>query len=400
MVVAYGLILPVPVLEAVPLGCFNLHASLLPRWRGAAPINRAIMAGDAETGVMVMRMAEGLDTGPIAMAERVPIGADMTAGDLHDALARLGADLMVRALGALERGTLATDAAAGRGRDLRGQDRQERDAHRLGEALEGRARPLPRTFAVSRRLVRACAGQRASRCCAPRAATVLARPAPCSTIASRSRAATARCGCSRSSAPASSRCRRRSFCAAPRSRPERDCREHPSANEAMTRRRSGRILIAAFSGSRRSRSGRANARATAISFSRSRPMTARCAATWPFRDCAWKTPTARTSRRPRAGRGRARPAAARDRQRADPRGASPVVEQGESLVFVLGDPAYYTPLRLQPRCRAAVRVPTMRARISWRCGLTKARRSPARSAILRRSRTWADHAPLQAHHRI
>ena len=106
IVVAYGLILPVPVLDAVPLGCFNLHASLLPRWRGAAPINRAVMAGDAETGVMVMRMEEGLDTGPIAMAERVPIGADMTAGELHDALALLGADLMVRALGALERGTL------------------------------------------------------------------------------------------------------------------------------------------------------------------------------------------------------------------------------------------------------------------------------------------------------
>jgi methionyl-tRNA formyltransferase len=106
VVVAYGLILPVPVLEAVPLGCFNLHASLLPRWRGAAPINRAIMAGDAESGVMVMRMAEGLDTGPIAMAERLAVAADMTAGELHDALARLGADLMVRALGALERGTL------------------------------------------------------------------------------------------------------------------------------------------------------------------------------------------------------------------------------------------------------------------------------------------------------
>jgi methionyl-tRNA formyltransferase len=106
VVVAYGLILPVPVLDAVPLGCFNLHASLLPRWRGAAPINRAIMAGDAESGVMVMRMAEGLDTGPIALAERLPIAADMTAGDLHDALARRGADLMVRALGALERGTL------------------------------------------------------------------------------------------------------------------------------------------------------------------------------------------------------------------------------------------------------------------------------------------------------
>ena len=106
VVVAYGLILPKPVLDAVPLGCFNLHASLLPRWRGAAPINRAIMAGDAETGAMVMKMEEGLDTGPIAMADRIAIAPDMTAGDLHDELARRGADLMVRALGALERGTL------------------------------------------------------------------------------------------------------------------------------------------------------------------------------------------------------------------------------------------------------------------------------------------------------
>jgi methionyl-tRNA formyltransferase len=106
VIVAYGLILPKPILEAFPLGCFNLHASLLPRWRGAAPINRAIMAGDRETGVMVMKMEEGLDTGPIAMAERVPIEADATAGDVHDRLARLGADLMVRALGAIERGSL------------------------------------------------------------------------------------------------------------------------------------------------------------------------------------------------------------------------------------------------------------------------------------------------------
>ena len=82
VVVAYGLILPKPILDAFPLGCFNLHASLLPRWRGAAPIHRAIMAGDRETGVMVMKMEEGLDTGPIAMAERVPIGADATTGEL------------------------------------------------------------------------------------------------------------------------------------------------------------------------------------------------------------------------------------------------------------------------------------------------------------------------------
>jgi methionyl-tRNA formyltransferase len=107
VVVAYGLILPLPVLDAVPLGCFNLHASALPRWRGAAPINRAIMAGDIETAAAVMRMDEGLDTGPVAMIDRVPIGADMTAGELHDQLAGLGADLMVCALAALEKDTLS-----------------------------------------------------------------------------------------------------------------------------------------------------------------------------------------------------------------------------------------------------------------------------------------------------
>jgi methionyl-tRNA formyltransferase len=106
VVVAYGLILPKPVLDAPKLGCFNVHASLLPRWRGAAPINRAVMAGDAESGVTIMRMDEGLDTGAMAMAERIPIGADMTAGELHDTLAPLGADLMVRALAAAERGSL------------------------------------------------------------------------------------------------------------------------------------------------------------------------------------------------------------------------------------------------------------------------------------------------------
>jgi methionyl-tRNA formyltransferase len=106
VVVAYGLILPPAILDAVPLGCFNLHASLLPRWRGAAPISRAIMAGDAESGVMVMKMDAGLDTGDVAMAERVPLTDAMTAGDLHDELARLGADLMVRAMAALSRGGL------------------------------------------------------------------------------------------------------------------------------------------------------------------------------------------------------------------------------------------------------------------------------------------------------
>ena len=106
IVVAYGLILPEEVLIAPRYGCLNLHASLLPRWRGAAPIQRAVMAGDAETGVMVMRMDKGLDTGPVCLSDRVDIGADETAGELHDRLAQLGADLMVRALAALERGSL------------------------------------------------------------------------------------------------------------------------------------------------------------------------------------------------------------------------------------------------------------------------------------------------------
>jgi methionyl-tRNA formyltransferase len=106
VVVAYGLILPRPILDVFALGCFNLHASLLPRWRGAAPIHRAVMAGDKETGVMVMKMEEGLDTGPVALERWVPIGPDATTGDLHDQLAQLGAKLMVVALGALERGSL------------------------------------------------------------------------------------------------------------------------------------------------------------------------------------------------------------------------------------------------------------------------------------------------------
>lgn len=106
VVVAYGLLLPKPILEAPQLGCLNLHGSLLPRWRGAAPIQRAVMTGDAQTGVMVMQMEEGLDTGPVAVGEVIPIGPEMTAGELHDQMMRVGADLMGRALAALERGSL------------------------------------------------------------------------------------------------------------------------------------------------------------------------------------------------------------------------------------------------------------------------------------------------------
>ena len=115
VVVAYGLILPKPILDAPRHGCLNLHASPLPRWRGAAPIQRAIMAGDTETAATVMRMDEGLDTGPVCLAERLAIGPQMTAGDVHDVLAQRGADLMVRALALMEQGTLncAPQSAAG-----------------------------------------------------------------------------------------------------------------------------------------------------------------------------------------------------------------------------------------------------------------------------------------------
>jgi len=114
IVVAYGLLLPKAILDAPRLGCFNLHGSLLPRWRGAAPIQRAVMAGDAETGVMVMRMDEGLDTGPVLMAERVKVDRK-TSGELTSELSRLGADLMVRALGALERGAVTPQPQAADG---------------------------------------------------------------------------------------------------------------------------------------------------------------------------------------------------------------------------------------------------------------------------------------------
>ena len=115
VVVAYGMILPQAILDAPKLGCFNLHASLLPRWRGAAPINRAIMAGDAESGVMVMKMDVGLDTGDVAMTGRIAITDAMTAADLHDALAPLGAGLMARAMGALEHGELRLTAQSDQG---------------------------------------------------------------------------------------------------------------------------------------------------------------------------------------------------------------------------------------------------------------------------------------------
>ena len=109
VVAAYGLILPRPVLDAPRHGCINIHASLLPRWRGAAPIQRAILAGDRETGVCIMRMEEGLDTGPVLLRAAMPIGDEATAGTLHDALAALGARLVVEALRGVAAGTLRAE---------------------------------------------------------------------------------------------------------------------------------------------------------------------------------------------------------------------------------------------------------------------------------------------------
>ena len=169
VVVAYGMILPQAILDAPRLGCFNLHASLLPRWRGAAPINRAIMAGDAESGVMVMKMDVGLDTGDVAMAERLAITDTMTAADLHDALAPLGADLMVRAMGALARGGLQLTKQSEDGVTYAAKiDKAEARIDWNKPGARGAA-PYSRPVAVSRRLVRgrrSMASRRGSRFCA------------------------------------------------------------------------------------------------------------------------------------------------------------------------------------------------------------------------------------------
>jgi len=147
--------MPGAILDAPGLGCFNLHASLLPRWRGAAPIQRAIMAGDAETGVMAMRMAEGLDTGPILMAERVTVDRK-TYGELHDDLARLGADLMVRVVGALERGSVHERAQDGHGATYAGKIAKEetridwtRPAHEIDCLVRGLS-PQPGAWCEAR----------------------------------------------------------------------------------------------------------------------------------------------------------------------------------------------------------------------------------------------------------
>ena len=152
VVVAYGMILPEAILAAPELGCLNLHASLLPRWRGAAPIQRAVMAGDRESGVAVMRMEKGLDTGPVAMVERVAIGPDMTAGELHDRLAVVGADLMVRALAALSRGGLGFTPQPEDGVTYASKIVNEDARIDWSRPRAGGARPRARPLAVPRRV--------------------------------------------------------------------------------------------------------------------------------------------------------------------------------------------------------------------------------------------------------
>ena len=145
VVVAYGLILPKPILAAPREGCLNLHASILPRWRGAAPIQRAIMAGDEETAATVMRMDEGLDTGPVCLIRRVSIGPDTTAGELRDALAAQGAELMVEALAALERGGLHCTAQLTEGVTYAakiGKDETRIDFTRSARAVHNHVRAL------------------------------------------------------------------------------------------------------------------------------------------------------------------------------------------------------------------------------------------------------------------
>ena len=181
VVVAYGLILPKSILETFPLGCFNLHASLLPRWRGAAPIHRAIMAGDNETGVMVMKMEEGLDTGADrhggARADRRRRDHRRTARRTGAARRRPDAARARRA----GKGPAAIDAASRRGRDLCQQDRQERDAHRLDQAVAAKSTTIA---AGCRRFPAPGANSPApgaSRFCARPKATAAGRRAACST---------------------------------------------------------------------------------------------------------------------------------------------------------------------------------------------------------------------------
>jgi methionyl-tRNA formyltransferase len=174
VVVAYGLILPQAVLDAPRHACLNIHASLLPRWRGAAPIQRAIMAGDAETGVCIMQMEAGLDTGPVLLRHALTIGAEETAGELHDRLSALGASAIVEALHDLA--FAHARAAAGGGRHLRAQDRQGRGGS-TGTGRRGDRPDHPGSVAFPGAWT--MAGGKRVKLLRVRAGTVRVRPGPC-----------------------------------------------------------------------------------------------------------------------------------------------------------------------------------------------------------------------------
>ena len=154
VVAAYGLILPRSVLDIPQFGCLNIHASLLPRWRGAAPIHRAIEAGDAESGVTIMQMEEGLDTGPMLLMERVPIAADDTTGSLHDKLAALGSAMIVGALRKLAQGTLSAVPQPEAGANYAAKITKEEAALDFAQSADSLARkirafnPFPGAFAM------------------------------------------------------------------------------------------------------------------------------------------------------------------------------------------------------------------------------------------------------------
>ncbi|MDB5726987.1 MAG: methionyl-tRNA formyltransferase [Noviherbaspirillum sp.] len=142
VVAAYGLILPRSVLHIPKHGCINIHASLLPRWRGAAPIHRAIEAGDAESGVTIMQMEEGLDTGPMLLLESLPIAADDTTGMLHDKLAKLGGRMIVEALRKLERGELGATPQPEEGATYAAKIRKEEAALDFSQSADSLARKI------------------------------------------------------------------------------------------------------------------------------------------------------------------------------------------------------------------------------------------------------------------
>ena len=192
VVVAYGLLLPQSILDAPRLGCFNLHGSILPRWRGAAPIHRAVMAGDTITGVQVMKMEAGLDTGPVMKTATTPITEDDTTGDVHDRLSLLGADLMVKALAELEAGPVTLTPQTEDGVTIAAKVSPAEARIDWTQAGEGRGRAHPGPVAVTRARGSSSTASASARC-TRKPNPARASRAKCSTTCCWSPAARARC---------------------------------------------------------------------------------------------------------------------------------------------------------------------------------------------------------------